>query len=382
MARLSQMRAGIELKAYRRTVPFSYWPTAPTQPRPTIQSLLFALDPWVMMRRAIVDQVNNEGARDEALSYVEQAEDYFVSAQNSGIGAAKPVQLYYSYLNIAKAFIICRGSQQSLPRIWHGISETLPQGGEEFVDANLQYWRSPNAQNGKLNAFDEFAQALGTKRPLNGHQIPVPAVVPQVLSGHRIWAMAAEEKERFIAVERIQFTESKSRKLAWLRLYLFSDDLRRLGYTQADLLEKSRLHGDFRKVRCSEEKDGRSLLCFEQRDTLAHNRHGVDLAMDLVQIIRPNLWTTVGSSPPYRRYYLYLGPTNEQASVLDQLLSIYALTFYLGSLTRYRPTAYQTLLDGKFGPRISEFISGQPSQFVYLMASEFQRRDVTRPSIV
>lgn len=48
-----------------------------------------------------------------------------------------------------------------------------------------------------------------------------------------------------------------------------------------------------------------------------------DKVMDVVSELRPFLWQTVTSAPPYRRYYLYLSPTGEQR--YPQWLSIYAI---------------------------------------------------------
>ena len=163
MPLLPEARDGIELKAYSRTVPFSFWPTAPTVPRPTLQSLLFAADPWGMMRHSITEQVANLASRQEAHSYIDQARDFFTSAHSSPIDGAKPVQLYYSFLNLAKAFTICRGIHASLPSIMHGLNETVPAGGREFDDAVIQFWPSPNGR-GQLQAFDEFMAALGVPR--------------------------------------------------------------------------------------------------------------------------------------------------------------------------------------------------------------------------
>ena len=138
MPRLPKMRTGTQLKANRRSVPFSLWPVATANaPRPPVQSLLFATDPWVIMKHAIAEQIQNPVTAREALSYIDQASDFYRSALQSMIDAAKPVQLYYSYLNVAKAFILCRGRQQSLPNIRHGISETIAQGGQEFTDAYM-----------------------------------------------------------------------------------------------------------------------------------------------------------------------------------------------------------------------------------------------------
>lgn len=165
-------------------------------------------------------------------------------------------------------------------------------------------------------------------------------------------------------------------------MYIFADDIKRLGYTQNAILNDTGLAANFQIVKCTEKFDNRSLICIEQRRAELYGRHGVDLTTSVVAKIKPHLWATVGSSPPYRRYYLYVCPAAERASVVPQFASIYALAFYLGSVTRYRPNTFSDLLDGAFGPRVSELIAGQPGQFVYLMASEFARRDVTRPSIV
>jgi hypothetical protein len=63
-------------------------------------------------------------------------------------------------------------------------------------------------------------------------------------------------------------------------------------------------------------------------------------------------------------------------------MSIYAITFYLGSITRYRPHHFDTIVQGSLGHVIEEFVSGQPLQFIYLIASEFAEQEVTKPSIV
>jgi hypothetical protein len=65
-----------------------------------------------------------------------------------------------------------------------------------------------------------------------------------------------------------------------------------------------------------------------------------------------------------------------------QLLSIYAIAYYIGSITRYRPHQYDDLEISAYGPRILDFVTGQPIQFLYMMASEFIRQDVTKPAIL
>jgi hypothetical protein len=87
----------------------------------------------------------------------------------------------------------------------------------------------------------------------------------------------------------------------------------------------------------------------------------------------------VTAYPPYRKYYIFL-PTSAQ-TMLNQLLTIYLATFYFGSITRYKPEQFDLILKSAIGPFVLEFFSNQPSQFLYLMASEFMEQEVARAAI-
>ena len=87
-------------------------------------------------------------------------------------------------------------------------------------------------------------------------------------------------------------------------------------------------------------------------------------------------------TPPYRKYYLYAAPVAEHAQVVPQILSIYGITYYLGSIVRYRPHHFDRILKGEFGPFVEAFLNDQPTQFIYLMASEFAEKEVTKAAIV
>ena len=168
----------------------------------------------------------------------------------------------------------------------------------------------------------------------------------------------------------------------WLRLYLFNDDLTRLGIAQRKLIQEANLSAEFTQVSCTKQVGKRRLVCLESNKPVPYKNPPADKIQDIVSMVKNNLWVTVASVPPYRRYYLYLCPLSEKTELLPQILSIYAITFYLSSLTRYRPHHFDRILNGEYGPRIEEFIAGQPAQLVYLMASEFAKQEVTRPSIV
>jgi hypothetical protein len=129
----------------------------------------------------------------------------------------------------------------------------------------------------------------------------------------------------------------------------------------------------------------RRLLKFEQITPIAYNHRPSDKVPDVVRGVKHDLWSNVLSVPPYRKYYVYVAPTAERAYVLPQLASILALFYYfyyLGSVTRYKPQKIGALLQGDFGAQLEECVVNLPNQFLYLLASEFAKQEVTRAAIV
>lgn len=377
MPPLPQPRHGERLKTKGRPTEFSLWPTKRPRAHAKIQPKLFALEPWGILRNVIETDCPSP-RRDEASACLRQAHDFFLVGTENGVEAARPLALYYCYMNLLKVFCLTHGPNESFNNAQHGITEVFDTNYENII---LRGFRSPN--NGKLQNFSEMLSVIkGAGLPVTS-DFRVGHILPQVLPGHRLWCEATKKAERFIAFRDIQFWRNTDAGEVWLRLYLYSDDLSRLGVTHANFLSQSGLSQQFREVASDHEEDGRKVICFEQM--VAKNypaRHPADELENLVSGIRNDVWATVSSIPPYRRYYAYLCPPGELGSRLPQLLSIYAITYHLGSVTRYRPHDYDRMLRGKFGARILDFVTGQPSQFLFLLASEIARQEVTQPSII
>jgi len=114
-------------------------------------------------------------------------------------------------------------------------------------------------------------------------------------------------------------------------------------------------------------------FCFEtQAYSLSNrNRPVADLSNALV---RAGVWSVLTSTG--YRYYLGAVP---QRYRLPQLASVYATMFYLGSVTRYRPYDYETILGGRYAWLVEEFLATQPTQFLYLLASQLTGVEVVQP---
>lgn len=377
MARYPLARRGRYLEIRRRPIPFSFWPTYRGARRYGLQSTLFVLDPWIAIRESIKKRCP-ETALTEALACLDQSEDFFRSASSSSILAAQPLQLYYSFLNVVKAYCLTVGLRPSYERAQHGLAERLTAGGSEYVDAYLEAYPSP--AGGMANMFDEFHMALAGRRLARRSVFHLPHLLPQVLSGHRMWADAAGQTERFISVSEIHFEYDPASREIWVRTIFRPDDLSRLGVGHGQLVLQSGLSPNFRLVRDAQIPG--AFVEAEQVTPVAYTGRPSDRLSDVASALKEQLWMTVGSAPPYRRYYVYLSPPAETCCRMHQLLSIYAISYYLGSITRYRPQDFRRILEGPFGARFEEFVTGQPMQFLYLLASLFAQKEITKPSIV
>jgi hypothetical protein len=374
MAKLSKARPGERLQIRGRPISFSYWPTYRTSRRYGLHSHVYSTNPWALIHASVRKSCPSI-SREEALSSIEQAEYFFRNAVGAREWAAKPLPLYYSFMNIAKAFALTRSVRSTFNQAQHGLSERLSPGGTELVDAFLDAHPSPGTVG--LNVFDDFRVALGATPLTKKHSFPLIHLLPQIVPGHRLWCDATGEDERFFAMESVPLLQSKSSKEIWAVVRMFHDDLERVGKTHKDFLAQTRLATVTRETD-GELSDGRQVIRFEQTIPVAYTGRAADKVAELVAAFRSLVWSTVTTSRPFRRYYLYASPVSEHPHLLPQVASIYAIAFYLGSITRYRPQHFSRILAGAFGEFVQEFLSSQPSQFVYLMASDFSKRDVAR----
>jgi hypothetical protein len=139
------------------------------------------------------------------------------------------------------------------------------------------------------------------------------------------------------------------------------------------------LSRDWRITRSSNETN---CVCIEKQVPHRYGHRPSDDLLKVISEVRSALWASILVVPPYAKYYLYISPPAKRRQVLPQLLSIYVVMFFLGSITRYRPQHFEALLDTSYGPQIEGFLTEAPSQFLYLLASEFLKQEVSKPATV
>ncbi|MEX2410897.1 MAG: YaaC family protein [Candidatus Paceibacterota bacterium] len=372
MPRLAQSRDGKRLRVSKRETPFTFWPTKREgRGRAGLQTKVFTNDPWSVIRSSINKNAPSQDRKRDAIYFFNQAKDYYSAVNHSNIVASKPVLTYYCLMNTIKSFVLTFGNLTSLDQARHGISESNA-GTPNFQNHSLTAY--PSTAN-SINIFDKFYELIVGSSLSNNLVLPINELLPQVIMGHRMWCTALKRKERFIPLDNIHYYANENNEV-WLRIYVNKHDLSRLSITHSNYLEETRLTGKFRQVT----HDDVDTLCFESINTMTHGGWPSDKLHDLSFSIKPHLWQVLLSANPYKKFYTYTAPNNE--IVLPQLLSIYALVYYYGSVTRYRPRQFQNIIDSNHGGYVSEFINNQVLQFLYLISAEFAKRDVIKPAVI
>ena len=358
-------KTGEEITTNNALIPFSFWP-AIRSTRWALQRRLYVRDPWATLFEAVYRSPISKTRTDEALSYLDQAEEFYnAGTQVGGRMSVRPLLLYYSILNLSKCLIAVRNPTLDLSHARHGLTATRPRprailGDEIGIRTSSNY----------VNIFSELMTILDGHAPTL-HGLQVRHLLPQILPGHRLWTYACGRKEQFINVT-IRAFHNPTRHRAWLLICVDRGELAYLGRGVSALIAASGLPGKWRQVQNS---DGDHAIVIEQVHETAYVGRPLDCVTELFRSVRPSLWSVVTTTGPHRKFYLNcdVGLATHR---LPQWSSVYILFFYLSDLTRYRPVQFDRLLQGRYGPQIESFLGECPSQFLFLMASELLQREV------
>jgi hypothetical protein len=254
-----RLRAGEPLKIGREVVSYGRNVLTTTKPGASeLQHRFFVNDPWELIAEAIARAVKPGRTRDVAQSFRRQAEDYFRAATTGRELAVKPVLLYYAFLNLSKAHAIAKGNTSLAGRASHGMRcdpnpKTVPGTLINFEEVRK-----------RPRVFQELLTLLdGNPAALSPSGLRLGYLLPQVLTGHRLWCYATNRAERFSTIETVQLLHSAATKQVWINLYLNKDDLERLNISNARVLSQADLR-EFEVATGAYLPN--ELVCFQQRN--------------------------------------------------------------------------------------------------------------------
>ena len=369
---IASFREGSPLEIGRETAFWGRNAIARTKSGLSLQHRLFTNDPWAMISEGIHRTLPKGRTRDIAHSFERQAEDYFRAATAGRELAVRPLLLYYAFLNLSKAYAVTKGNTNVVGRSFHGVRAAAKP--RAIPGSVIQF---ENTSPGRPGVFQELLQHLDGNPSILRSDLRLGHLLPQILPGHRLWCYAAHRSERFLPIEHFQVRHSSSPKQVWLNIFLRKTNLAQVGLTETSVLSEADLAGEFE---VAGKFDGQ--ICFQQLSPAPYSTDPAEAFTLIIEKFQNKIWETARIESPYRKPYLYCCPAAEQKTRLPQILSVYLLMFFLGSVTRYFPLYFDDLLDSRYGPLFETFVTETPMQFLYLMASEILGREVSKPAII
>lgn len=368
MPRPSNLRKGNRLRHQPRGIPLFY--LGKRIPR------VVTSDPWAFLRhKSRIDLTKDHAAR--ATAFIDQAFDFFEAASNPRT-SSRPLLYYYSFLNLAKVLLLHR--KIALPLlVRHGLKDPGANIKKRlrFEGQRVLFVR-PRPDHSEL--FPEFLTAMGGSLSLCDRSYRVIDMMEQIPGIHRTSCSVSEHEPRFCPIKAVEFRSSGKKVWALLEIEK-SDKDAKSAFPQ--IRRSQRFSKVFYQVVSEESEKPRKrktrrasdFIRFET-EAVRGQRRGIDGAvLKLSNSMRPVGVSAILTRDGYRYYLADFPPRN----LMPQLCSVYAVMFYLGSITRYKPHYFDAIVTRGYEWLVAEFLETQPTQFLHLLASHIAGVEVVKP---
>jgi len=356
--RYRRATAGKPVKFRNMPVQFTFWPDAYVE-----RGRLVTSDPWVCLLSHVRQRVEGAARQNRAVAFLEQAQDFYEAASAPRM-ASKPLLYYYSFMNLAKAFLTVR-TNLDLKSCIHGLKEP-PTNVRARLTITSQEVKVDDAGGTRVKLYREFMKECGFPLPRKTKPVKVVDLLEQIVGIHRITSYTLKRSRQYFPVESIAFEHDPSAKKVWVALAIARGEV---GNSAADVRRNS---AAFEEV----ESPDRSCRRYESR-AMTYTKTPLQVLRKLVTSTWQDIWSQLRPGG-YRFWFSSIPRAKRRA----QLASGYKAMFYFGSVSRYRPDDFHKLTDGKHGWMVQEFINTQPLQFVYFLGSDFVGAEMVAPELV
>jgi hypothetical protein len=317
---------------------------------PPEEPMLLTADPWSYLFAWLQQNSPRSGLRkerfDRALYFAQQAEEFYEAAQSTGL-PAQGTLAYYGMLNLVKCFISIRGTVLEETYEHHGLQ--LPLGSPQTIKV------AGPGESG-LGIFQEFARHLDT--PVTGAAtISLKAACSHLPEVHEI-AYALDQlalgKRKFLPVD-IRFCVN---------------DKKTHVFTQIEYEKKNEMRVNIRQFNKGARKEyfkkiaDRPMIVYRSiKRKAVSDKSWPRIFRNICKEYEPFHIASLLSRSGYK-FYCDLRP-GDYHHLCYSLLVVY----YVGTISRYRPTETRELLSGPFRPIVTEAVSICPRQFLYQLIS-------------
>ena len=278
-------------------------------------------------------------------SMLEQARYFFAAAQTAPLHS-QPLLYYYSFLNIAKIVINVYHNLGNTVEYYHGI-ETQVSSVTTLANAGVSFKQYTGIGTSRISVAKEFLTILGDS--INVHNVTsVKNLLQSCIGIHRTYCEIFNEKESFY---RLQFQKEIIKNGM---LISFDSVVKNMDNTIATMPSWRRYNL---------QRNGGTYM-YHIEYTMPNYNFVFNSWKELARrTISNGIWSYTDGN----EYRMYISST---AQSLSSASIIYCIMFFLGSITRYHPYFFDSLLSAKEQWLIDEFLHTQPLQFMYMVTSK------------
>lgn len=295
----------------------------------------------------------NQGQQKFLLDLLEQAEYFYETAQNAPI-KSQPLLYYYSFMNLVKIVINLDKYQGNGKRHVHGISESIA-ANSKLSSVEIKLW---NSSGGDISNSEYLIRLLEDPplsyvNPRGGRgggrcSVKMIDLMRDCVGIHRTFCEIYHKQEHFHRLSEFELF-SQNRKLYFYALIEKCNDT-----VMSGLLAKG-----YNIIKVDD------LTYLWEIDTSVRTTANPTIAeMHTLSKKMRNLglWSYSDGD----EYELFVSPT---ALRMSSPSIIYHAMFFYGSITRYHPDLFDSILSAKEYWMVSEFLRTQPQQFLSHMLS-------------
>ena len=329
---------------------------------------------YYLVKKFISRKQKTNELEKELLSYLEQSKYFYESAEKSPI-KSQPLLYYYSFLNLSKVIYVFKKNTDSLKGIkfTHGISEVYKSS---FDKSEVSIKTSTNGVIQVAHeVFKIFDDSMAPPNNSQQHNFNIKELLSHCVGIHRAYSEIYNiDDENIIKIEKY-FLFRKSKKLHFLAYLgnLKQEDYNKIKNCNYQIyhLKNNTSNLDIFDEINIDKKDGHYLHL--ELDIKHYNGLTKDNYREICkEIRRAGIWYFIGNSG----YTIYLSKNNKMRYSQESI--IYMTMFFLGSITRYNPYLFDSIFSDKEQWLMSEFLTTQPKQFLYLATARVLGRNILK----
>jgi hypothetical protein len=294
-------------------------------------------DIWAFWDYVIKKAATDKKGEDFLRSLLEQAKHFYQSAEGSPV-KSQPLLYYYSFLNLSKIMINLTGSFGPSKMYMHGMKE---MHNHKFT--NSQIVKQKQKQQ-IVQVAHELVSLFDSHMPITDLTLNTKDMLNHCVGVHRAYSEIYSQSEIFVRIKKSG-------------LYKQGKTLIFKAYLQCKQSQVTELVARGYGISTDEEGE---IIYTESYDMNSYQPKRSDYSALSVQLKGKGIWYFIGSNG----YTMYLSTCPDNRYSQESI--IYMMMFYLGSITRYHPYMFDKIFSDKEQWLMSEFLSTQPKQFLYL----------------